>query len=228
MSQTGGVPAVRRSVSPGSLKRKRGLTDYTKSQRARLAEGASSSTSSRLSATSSLHKQYPSPDSDEPRRSETGDILHGANSTSSLNSAASSVFSQGSQSASQNRAASLANGLTPLTNHSDSSPAKTSSPRAAHISVEMSTTNGTHAFSDVRSSNMEESSSNSHAFGDRPSMQLPPGKVKGYRAVWDPELDGRLKREERKRAQIRTKDFGLEVRNIFHNSLSLRNMIQVT
>jgi histone-lysine N-methyltransferase SETD1 len=92
----------------------------------------------------------------------------------------------------------------------------------------MSTTNGTHAFSDVRSSNMEESSSNSHAFGDRPSMQLPPGKVKGYRAVWDPELDGRLKREERKRAQIRTKDFGLEVRNIFHNSLSLRNMIQVT
>jgi hypothetical protein len=41
-------------------------------------------------------------------------------------------------------------------------------------------------------------------------------------------LDGRLKREERKRAQIRTKDFGLEVRNIFHNPLSLRNMIQIT
>jgi histone-lysine N-methyltransferase SETD1 len=52
--------------------------------------------------------------------------------------------------------------------------------------------------------------------------------VKGYRAVWDPELDGRLKREERKRAQIRTKDFGLEVRNIFYNPLSLRNMIQIT
>lgn len=227
MSQTGGVPAVRRSVSPGSLKRKRGLTDYTKSQRARLAEGASSSSSPRLSVASNLHKQYPSPDSDEPRRSETGDLLHGTNSTSSLNSAASSVFSQGSQSAGQNRAASLANGLTPLTNHTDSSPAKTSSPRAAHISAEMSTANGTHASSDVRSSN-PDASAKSRASGDRPSMQLPPGKVKGYRAVWDPELDGRLKREERKRAQIRTKDFGLEVRNIFHNSLSLRNMIQIT
>jgi histone-lysine N-methyltransferase SETD1 len=227
MSQTGGVPAVRRSVSPGSLKRKRGLTDYTKSQRARLAEGASTSNSPRLSVTSSIHKQYPSPDSDEPRRSETGDISHGANSTSSLNSAASSTFSQNSQSTGQNRAASLANGLTPLTNHSDSSPAKTSSPRAAYNPAEMSTTNGNHA-SDVRSSGLEDSSSKSRATSDRPSMQLPPGKVKGYRAVWDPELDSRLKREERKRAQIRTKDFGLEVRNIFHNLLSLRNMIQIT
>lgn len=227
MSQTGGELAVRRSVSPGSLKRKRGLTDYTKSQRARLAEGTSSSNSQRLSAAPNLHKQYPSPDSDEPRRSETGDISHGANSTSSLNSAASSVFSQGSQSAGQNRATPLANGLTPLTNHSDSSPAKTSSPRAAHKSAEMSTTtNGTHA-ADMRSSYNEESTSKSRATGDRPSMQLPPGKVKGYRAVWDPELDSRLKREERKRAQVRTKDFGLEVRNTFYNLLSLRNMIQI-
>lgn len=228
MSQTGGVPAVRRSVSPGSLKRKRGLSDYTKSQRARLAGGELTSSSPRHSAAPALHKQYPSPDSDEPRRSETGGLLHGANSTSSLNSAASSVFSQGSQSLGQNRASSLANGLTPLTNHSDSSPAKTSSPRAAHISADMSSTNGVHASSDMRSSNIAETSSKSRAPGDRPSMQLPPGKVKGYRAVWDPELDGRLKREERKRAQIRTKEFGLEVRNIFHNPLSLRNMIQIT
>jgi histone-lysine N-methyltransferase SETD1 len=90
----------------------------------------------------------------------------------------------------------------------------------------MSTTNGTYA-SDMRSSNIEESSSKSRATGDRPSMQLPPGKVKGYRAVWDPELDSRLKREERKRAQVRTKEFGLEVRNTFYNPLSLRNMIQI-
>lgn len=228
MSQTGGVPAVRRSVSPGSLKRKRGLSEYTKSQRARLAGSESTSGSPHLSAAPTLHKQYPSPDSDEPRRSETGGLLHGANSTSSLNSAASSVFSQGSQSWGQNRASSLANGLTPLTNHSDSSPAKTSSPRAAHISAGMSSTNGVHASSDVRSSSAAEISSKSRPPGDRPSMQLPPGKVKGYRAVWDPELDGRLKREERKRAQIRTKEFGLEVRNTFHNPLSLRNMIQIT
>jgi histone-lysine N-methyltransferase SETD1 len=228
MSQTGGVPAVRRNVSPGSSKRKRGLTDYTKSQRVKLSEGAASSNNPHLSLAPALHKQYPSPDSDEPRRSETGDLLHGANSTSSLNSAASSVFSQNSQSAGQNQATSLANALTPLTNHSDSSPAKAFSPRAAHISAEMSTANGTHASFDMRSSNPEEPTSKSRTLGDRPSMHLPPGNVKGYRAVWDPELDGRLKREERKRAQIRTKEFGLEVRNIFHNPLSLRNMIQIT
>lgn len=220
MSQLGDVP---RSVSPGSLKRKRGIAEYTSSQRAKLAAGASLSNSPRAS---NYQKQYPSPDADEPQRSEAGDTSHVAASTSSLNSAASSVFSHGSQTTGQNRASSLANGLTPLTNHSDSSPAKTSSPRAAHVPVEMSATNGTHTSSDMRSSSAAQASSNSRA--ERPSMQLPPGKVKGYRAVWDPDLDGRLKREERKRATVRTKEFGLEVRKIFYILTSLRNMIQIT
>ena len=56
-------------------------------------------------------------------------------------------------------------------------------------------------------------------------MQLPPGKVKGYRAVWDPELDSKLSKEERKRATLRKRDFGAEVRYIFHILLSLRKMI---
>lgn len=235
MSQSGGVQAARRSVSPSSLKRKRGLTDYTNSrlsQRAKLAQGASSHSSSspgnaHLSVAAGGHRQYPSPDSDEPQRPESGDHLLGAGSTSSLNSATSSVFSHGSQASAQNRASSHANGLTPLTNHSDSSSSKAFSPRAAQSMAEMSAaTNGTHASSTMHSSDTAQASSQPRA--DRPSMQLPPGKAKGYRAVWDPELDGRLKREERKRATVRTKEFGLEVRNTFHNLLSLRNMIQIT
>ncbi|KAM0722034.1 hypothetical protein Q7P37_002960 [Cladosporium fusiforme] len=211
MSQAGGVQAARKSVSPSSLKRKRGLTDYTNSrlsQRAKLAESASSSSAgnAHLSVASGGHGQYPSPDSDEP---QPRDNLLGAGSTSSLNSATSSVFSHGSQGSAQHRASSLANGLTPLTNLSDSSSSKAFSPRAAQSMTEMSTfTNGTPASSTMRSSDTAQASSQSRA--DRPSMQLPPGKVKGYRAVWDPELDGRLKREERKRATVRTKEFGLE------------------
>ena len=57
-------------------------------------------------------------------------------------------------------------------------------------------------------------------------MLPPPGKAKGYRVVWDPELDGKLSREERKRATIRKREFGTEVRyKIFHILLSLRNIL---
>lgn len=59
-------------------------------------------------------------------------------------------------------------------------------------------------------------------------MLPPPGKAKGYRVVWDPELDGKLSREERKRATLRKRDFGTEVRYILHNLLSLRNMLNIT
>ena len=225
MSQSGRVSAV---SSPSSLKRKRDLAEYTSSrnsQRTKLSGQDSSSSSPRHFSASGNHKQYPSPDSDESRRPEPGDIYHGAGSTSSLNSAPSSVFSHGLQSAAQNRPSSFANGLTPLIHTPDSSSSKALSPRAAHHSVEMSTTNGAHTPIAMRSSDAAQAP---HSRADRPSMQLPPGKVKGYRAVWDPELDGRLKREERKRATVRTKEFGLEVRNTFHNLLSLRNITQMT
>ena len=46
--------------------------------------------------------------------------------------------------------------------------------------------------------------------------------------VWDPELDGKLSKEERKRATLRKREFGTEVRDTFYNLLSLRNMIYIT
>jgi len=234
MSQPGGVDAVRRSDSPGSVKRKRGLADYTNSIRsqggsvktAKLADGATSSSSLLRAASTSSGQHYRSPDSDELQQSDSGDLLHGVGSASSLTSAASSVFSHNSHAAAQNRALSHANGFTPLTNHTDSSPPKTSSPRAAHSSIGMPAPNGTHAASSLPTPHANHDTSKSH--GERPSMHLPPGTAKGYRAVWDPDLESRLSREERKRATVRRKEFGLEVRNMFHKSLSLHNIIQIT
>jgi len=61
-------------------------------------------------------------------------------------------------------------------------------------------------------------------------MHLPPGKAKGYRAVWDPELDSEHKKKRKKKdekpATVQQKAF--EVRNLFHDPSSLRNMIQTT
>ena len=52
-------------------------------------------------------------------------------------------------------------------------------------------------------------------------MLPPPGKAKGYRVVWDPELDNKLSKEERKRATPRKKEFGTEVRHIPQILLSI-------
>jgi histone-lysine N-methyltransferase SETD1 len=231
MSQCGGVPAVGRSVSPGSLKRKRGIADYTSSrisQRVKLAEAAPSH-DPRPAGDLSSHKQYPSPDSDEPRRTEPGDNSFEATSTSLLNKAASSAFGHTPQAAPSNKAPSFPNGLTPLTNHSDSSPAITCSPRAVPDLVDMSATNGAHESSDVRPSDATQTSSNPRA--ERPSMHLPPDQVKGYRAVWDPELGTEQKKGTKTQMEKkgRPKPASMkkfEVRNRFHNPPSLRNMIQ--
>lgn len=228
MSHAGGVDAISRSSSPGTLKRKRESPSASFSRAspgevaksAKLTNGASGSSNSRLqhstSANASNTTQYRSPDSDEMHQSDSGDMLHGVGSAGSLTSTASSVFSHNSQAAALNRKASLANGLTPLTNHTDSSPPKTAnSPRA---SGDMSSADGT----------LATSSDTAQARKERPSMFLPLGVAKGYRAVWDPDLDGRLSKEERKRATVRKREFGTEVRHIFHILLSLRNMIHIT
>jgi histone-lysine N-methyltransferase SETD1 len=147
--------------------------------------------------------------------SENGDMLGGVGSASSLGSTASSVFSQP-------RKPSLSNGLTPLTNHTDSSPQKGNSPLHAHVTAGMAATNGTESRTPVSQTNEQM------ARKSRPQMLPPPGKIKGYRAVWDPELDVKLSKEERKRATQRKKEFGIEVRYTFHQLLSLRKIVHMT
>lgn len=245
MSQpVGGEEAIPRIPSPGSLKRKRDAAAHASSTStsspggvlngAKLTNGAPPPPppasrplhppSSDLQGT----KQYHSPDSDETQPSESGDLLRGLGSASSLTSTASSVFSNNNNASAHTRHVSTANGLTPLTSHTDSSPAKGNSP---HVSADMAARNG--AFS-IPSSHGPLASAHTPDLSappllERRAMLPPPGKAKGYRVVWDPELDGKLSKEERKRATPRKKEFGTEVRYItFHHLLSLHNNIRVT
>jgi [histone H3]-lysine4 N-trimethyltransferase SETD1 len=226
----GGVEAVR-SASPGTLKRKRELSHSRSSPGAppkNTKYGNGTFTSSRLSNSTSADvrdaaQHYRSPDSDEMHQSDSGEALRGIGSASSLASTASSVFSASNAHAyAQNRKASLANGLTPLTSHSDSSPPKLTSPPNSRSAADMAANpaDGASATAHMPSSDTTHK--------ERPRMLPPPGKAKGYRVVWDPELDGKLSREERKRATLRKRDFGTEVRCTFHNLLSLRNMSGIT
>ena len=234
----GGVEAGSRNASPGSLKRKRESPAPSRSRAspsealksARLTNGATSLSGSQLRTSTTLAseptKQYLSPDSDEVPQSDSGDLLRGVGSASSLTSTASSVFSHNSHAHAQNKRASLANGLTPLTNHTNSSPPKGSSPHNSKSATAMATSNGVYTTSHAPAS--KTTPEPSALQNDRTQMLPPPGKAKGYRVVWDPELDNKLSKEERKRATPRKKEFGTEVRYIFHHLLSLHKIIHIT
>ena len=231
MSQTAGIAAISSgSTSPRSLKRKREAAEFAhsrpspgpSSQSSRLVNGASSNLSHSATTTNGNH--YTSPDSDEMQTSDNGDMLRGVGSASSLGSTVSSVFSRNSQTYA-NSSKATANGYTPLTNHTDSSPPKGSSPQHSKSAAEMISLNGAVASTPhLPQSDTPEPPQQQQ----RPQMLPPPGKAKGYRAVWDPELDNKLSREERKRAAFKKRDFGTEVRYIFHILLSLHNITHIT
>ncbi|KAK3116271.1 histone methyltransferase set1 [Teratosphaeriaceae sp. CCFEE 6253] len=209
----GGAETLRRSASPNSLKRKREgrASPGTFNKSAKLAASATSLAGTRSSTTNSADprtKQYRSPDSDETLQSDSGDTLRGIGSASSHASTASSIFDSNSHVFAQNRQASLANGLTPMTSISDSSPPKQSSPPPSKCAADMATTNGASGASHLPAS--ATSLEPSTARKERPQMLLPRGKAKGYRVVWDPELDGKLSKEERRRATLRKREFGTE------------------
>lgn len=219
MSQSGGVD---------TLKRKRPSPDH-------LSKASSHNHPSSMSTTTANHgntngngvQPYISPASDD----HESDMMRGVGSASSLGSAASSVFTHNSSAFAHNqeqslnsRKASAMNGLTPLTNHADSSPTKGNSPQYyAHSSANMAVTAADDTANTSHVLAAASSSEPTPQRAPRPQMLPPPGTVKGYRAVWDPELDNKLSKEERKRATFRKKDFGAEVRYMFHILLSLHN-----
>ena len=190
---------MRRSISPGSLKRKRDSPSLSHSRSSlrevsksvKLTNGATSlSDSTNYNATSTTNgpitKLYTSPDSDDMHQSDPGDLLRGVGSASSLNSTASSVFSHNSHAFAHNRKASVVNGLTPLTNHTESSPPKGNSPQNPKSLADMATTNGVFSTSHVPASDTTPEPSQRR---DRPQMLPPPGKAKGYSVSWEPERD---------------------------------------
>lgn len=218
MSQSGGgVDALwSAGTATSTLKRKRLPPEHPTT--AVHSHSSSMDTTTVKNGSSNGAHQYISPASDD----HDGDMRGVVGSTSSLGSAASSVFTHNSnafahnqdQSLSSTKAAAI-NGFTPLTNHADSSPPKGNSPQYyAHSSADMAAVTSNDA---VTSSHVlaAASSESTPQRAPRPQMLPPPGKVKGYRAVWDPELDNKLSKEERKRATFRKKDFGAEVCYIF-------------
>jgi histone-lysine N-methyltransferase SETD1 len=184
-------------TSPRSLKRKRHLDSSTRSHN--------------MTTNGAPGSHYISPNSDD-----MGDALRG--STSSLGSVPPSNLHHNNSAFSHNHKASGVNGLTPLTSHSDSSPRKVSTPQYSHMAS--ADPPGTSAASHMPTSNFAPQRERA----PRPQMLPPPGKVKGYRAVWDPELDNKLSKEERKRATFKKKDFGAEVRTCPMILLSLKHI----
>nr|POE63177.1 histone-lysine n-methyltransferase, h3 lysine-4 specific [Quercus suber] len=213
MSHPNGIEAIRRSDSPGSLKRKRNHLEISHTSNvtggsALFVNGGSPRLTTPVNGESLGVKQYRSPDSDGANPSDTGDLLRGVGSTSSRASNTSSVFSHNSNNLANHRTAPLANGLTPLTSRSESSPRKPSSPSSAMFTADMASANGTLDLSHLPASKTTHESAMAHR--DRPRMLAQPGKAKGYKVVWDPELDFKLGKEERKRATLRKREFGTE------------------
>lgn len=141
------------------------------------------------------------------RLAEPGDMLNGVGSASSLTSHTSSSFSGHSESA-RHMSKTPASALTPLT-QPDSSPAKAQTPSLA-LKMEKPHTNGSrpHTFG-PNTAHATPVPSPPH---DRPQARPPPGETKGYRAVWDPELDSKLGKEEKRKMKPKIRPFGAEVR----------------
>lgn len=145
---------------------------------------------------------------------DSGNLLDGMGSASSLGSSSSSVFSANAQAVRSNGHLSSA---TPLT-HPDSSPLKPLSPYLGVKSNHQSTVATKSPFAHTGAATPRGPSTDATPRQsppvDRPQLRPPPGEAKGYRTVYDPELDSKLSDKERKKSVGRTKvrNFGTEVR----------------
>jgi len=141
---------------------------------------------------------------------EPRDTLNGIGSASSHQSTTSSVFS-GTSDANRTNGKLSSHAETPLTSY-ESSPPKGASPLTKPSHSRM---NGSPFLAPPP--NMPPSASNnatpsSSPQRDRPQARPAHGIAKGYRAVWDPELDSKLGKEEKRKMKPKLKQFGSEVR----------------
>lgn len=173
-------------------------------------DGATSSTSNKPdSKPASLHDN-------DPARVETGDLLNGVGSASSLASTVSSVFSHGGVPGMAPHSGVLAQNhtLTPLTTSDSSPPGKTLSPRSAKIVADHACAKDEDAptmpgqGSNVASKTITPMHTPPES---RPQARPGPGEEKGAKLVWDPELDDKLSAKDKKRFKPKYKVFGVEV-----------------
>ncbi|KAH0263088.1 histone H3-K4 methyltransferase Set1, partial [Aureobasidium melanogenum] len=147
---------------------------------------------------------------------DSGDLLNAIGSTSSLASTVSSVFSAKTQLPKTNGHSSTnIAALTPLT-YPASSPVKSHSPLASSKPL-LNTTQpepsplGLPVANTTRGPSENATPRPSPPAGNLQIMP-PAGKAKGYRTVYDPELDNELSEKEKKRrsGKIKTRSFGTE------------------
>jgi len=154
----------------------------------------------------SSHSRFSAANDGHPR--ESGDLLNGVSSTSSLHSTASSNLSLNSQAAKHNTRKSSA---TPLTSSEDS-PSKARSPAVADSRKSNGSLLSTATTENLLSSSRKASPLPPSSPQSRLEARPRHGESKGYRAVWDPELDNKLGKEEKRKLKPKLKQFGQEVR----------------
>ncbi|KAI5236532.1 histone H3-K4 methyltransferase Set1 [Aureobasidium subglaciale] len=144
---------------------------------------------------------------------DSGDFLNAIGSTSSLASTVSSVFSANTQAPKSSGHSSTAAALSPLTLPA-SSPLKSHTPHASSRPYLNSKQPDPSPLGltvvDASRPPSENVTPRLSPSGDRPQLMPPTGQAKGYRAVFDPEVDDKLSKEEKKRLKVKTRSFGSE------------------
>lgn len=161
------------------------------------------------------HAANPSPLPDEEaQKSGSGDTLAGVGSDSSLASTVSSVFSNAQAHSGAAAPTSDSHTLTPMTNTESSPTRKTTSPPHIRSSIERSCGNSS---ADWKFTSLDSNKPFKalQISSERRSQARPgPGQVKGFKVVYDPELDPKLSGKDRKKHKVRYRNFGEEVRQI--------------
>lgn len=157
-------------------------------------------------------------DEDEANRGESGDLLNGVGSASSLASTNSSIFSTNPATMSSYPGVSTVHTLTPLTNADSSPPGKLRSPQHAKIpeehtlSIHQTHLNApTQIVQDVSKSMTPIHTPPETRLQARPGA----GEVKGLKLIYDPDLDQSLRsapRDKRRSAKASYREFGRQVR----------------
>lgn len=169
-------------------------------------------------AAEQISPQLPSTrEDDEIRSSESGDILNGVESASSLASTTSSIFSNPHQTHSSHsyNATLVAHALTPLTNTELSPPEKVSSPTQTKVTngvthMDRSPPTGAPAAAEFMN-HVSHTITPAHTPPEiRQTAQPALGQVRGFKIHFDPETAEGLTREQRKKSKVKYRYFNMQ------------------
>lgn len=165
-----------------------------------------------------VDQQHPSEEDDGAHRADSGDLLTGVGSASSLSSTASSIFSNSRQNMSYPGNISSIHALTPLTNTESSPPDKATSPRRSKTSNDHMSLTNTAIYSAPPPGALQhaapaEAITPATTPPQTRTQALPgPGEDKGITVVYDPALDPKLPSNERHKRKATYRPIPRDVR----------------